>query len=402
MKQRGGKNFNYSNRNRNPRRGPPGMLVFCETGREKKCISEGMDILNHYYNNQIAIDSKDDNDAGDNADDNADNDDGVDSKLKEKKTMTLEEEIQMMKQEKKKSPFQVYETGCRGSVFFMCSSKNCNTIVQHPQNPSGADSNKEKEAQEQEQQERKQEKEVTDIIESNSSKRKLEDATKCNQKRQKTASLLENDAKENQQNATIWDPIETIQSIVRDIRKNDSSAPRSRFITKMIPIQATCYANREEIESTALSLLKNYLLPHGIKVATDNGKNETQTVSNEDNGDDGATSSNEKSALPTFKIEFRKRFCTHLKRDEVIKIVADTVDTLTNEYWSNIEYKPSEEKTDGKQNKSPPLFGIDLGNPDYTIIIEICKTLCTMCVMKDAQSYHHFNLIKMQEEQVLD
>ena len=45
MKKKNGRKNCYHN----PKRGKPGILVFCETGREKKCIAEGMEILDHYY-----------------------------------------------------------------------------------------------------------------------------------------------------------------------------------------------------------------------------------------------------------------------------------------------------------------------------------------------------------------
>ena len=32
-----------------PRRGSPGVLLTCETGREQKCQREGLEILNHYH-----------------------------------------------------------------------------------------------------------------------------------------------------------------------------------------------------------------------------------------------------------------------------------------------------------------------------------------------------------------
>ena len=48
--------------------------------------------------------------------------------------------------------------------------------------------------------------------------------------------------------------------------------------------------------------------------------------------------------------------------------------------------------------KCPPsLFSVDLTNPDYTVVIEVCRTLCTMSVIKDAHSYQLFNLLKIQE-----
>ena len=76
---------------RNPKRGPPGILLTCETGREFKCRNEGLDIINHYF-----------------AGENGDNDE------KDETSLSLEEELKMLKSRNKKSGssrFDVYETG---------------------------------------------------------------------------------------------------------------------------------------------------------------------------------------------------------------------------------------------------------------------------------------------------
>lgn len=407
----GRNNYQNSKRNKNPTRGPPGILIFCEVGREKKCISEGMEILNHYYND--SDNEKEDVDTNSNA--NGDGDDKV------TKNMTLEEEIEMMKKEKKKAPFHVYDTGCRGSVFFMCSTKHCNVIVPRRQGQS----QQQKENEEQESKNdtdgnedkidtsKEQTSEPNKDDSQNDSKRKLEDKTDAGTgKKQKT----QEDDNENstttistttttivEPKPNLWDPIKTVQSIVHDIRNNDSSAPRSRFITKMIPMQASCYANVEEITATSRAVVEKFLMPHGIQFANDNNNDDTTppsatTGGSDGDNDDGSTVT-KKATLPSFKIEFRKRFCSHLKREEVINIVADTVDALTKDYWNDkTEDKEDKEQvgTTATSTKYPPLFNVNLSSPDYTVIIEICKTLCIMSIVKDAQSYQNFNLMKIQ------
>lgn len=155
----------------------------------------------------------------------------------------------------------------------------------------------------------------------------------------------------------------------------------------------------EEIKPAVKSLLEHFLMPHGIKFSIDGGK----TFQSDDGKTDDVGTKRDNN-LPTFKIEVRKRFCSHLKRDDVISVIADSIDDLTSEYWlmkeakrPSLEEKPQLDSCIETDNKFPPLFGVDLGNPDYTIIIEVCRTLCTMSVVKDAQSYHHFNLMKIQE-----
>ena len=233
MKKKNGRNPNSNNRfksHHNPKRGPPGILLFCETGREKKCIAEGMDILNHYYNK--------DNEAFKDDSIIIRGDDGKIDNKESKKIMSLEQEIQMMKKEKKSSPFQVYETGCRGVVFFMCTSKYCNIIVQQPSKSQQKDQlqlemtkidennndNKEKILQGQTE---KTSKDDDNQVNGATAKRKViieEDGTgddndsSVNQQESKKQKLDDNCDK-------IWDPIQTIESIVKDIRSNDSTAP---------------------------------------------------------------------------------------------------------------------------------------------------------------------------------
>mmetsp|Transcript_10831 Transcript_10831/g.16352 ORF Transcript_10831/g.16352 Transcript_10831/m.16352 type:complete len:408 (-) Transcript_10831:125-1348(-) len=339
--------------------------------------------------------------------------------VKKGQGMTLEEEIAMLKQEKKKAPFHEYETGCRGAVFIMCTLEKSNLVPSPIPSSLCADE------------------------ENNTVKRKIDDqgdkdtlnSSNPSNKKQKTEQAAQKietkEAKNNDEGAigdkdkdeegdkevttqntstadeTKWDPIQTVLSIIKGIKNDESAAPRSRFITKMIPIQATCFANMEEMQSTATSLIRKFLIPHGIQFYH-NG-------SNSSTGESESKSNDQKKKPPTFKIEFRKRFCSHLKRDEVIEIIANAVQVLTNDFWdsnkkvgeiskdtSEVEQNASnsckeEGQSKGDKNDDTQLFGVDLKNPDYTIIVEVCRTLCTMSVVKDAQSYHNFNLTKIQE-----
>ena len=156
----GARNSNF--RRNNPKRGAPGILVITETGRENKGRREGLEILQHYFYSS----------SGSNADDvingntlnekipspSSDLEDNCDSdKSSLNKNLTLEEEIDLLKKgvsadavlrggnananEKNNAgnngtnkhgkakvnsgPFRVYETGCRGTVFFMSTMPNC-------------------------------------------------------------------------------------------------------------------------------------------------------------------------------------------------------------------------------------------------------------------------------------
>jgi hypothetical protein len=457
MKKRSNQNSNSSyhrpswhNHRNNPKRGPPGILIFCEVGRERKCIAEGMDILNHYYNQNNNGPTTATTNNNNNSENNNDDHDNLDSE--NEKTMTLEEELKLMKQAKKNAPFKVYDTGCKGSVFFMCTTSNCHQIIipsvavvdSSSNDDAGNDTNQLEGEQndddgvhkkEIENKKRKsdhnEQQEIPSSIASDTKRTKIESTDIANATTAATTTATTTST------ANKWDPIQMIQSMVQDLcttttTNNPSYAPRSRFITKMIPIQATCFANVEEITPVMTLLLARHLLPFGIQYYHDNSSDGDGDCDGDCDGDD-----KRKKGLPTFKIEFRKRFCTHLKRDSVINIVANAVDTLTQEYWENssamhssnattsattdndnvvddvVDDDDGDDKQDtgsemkddteeGKEKKEkkkcPPLFGVDLSNPDYTIIIEICRTLCTMSVVKDAQSFHLFNLAKIQEE----
>jgi hypothetical protein len=123
-----GKNSNKTTKARrnNPPRGGPGVLVLSETGRESKCQREALEILRHYFYAETKEDLSDVNSPVDEKDTH-----------KDASNLTLEQEIALLKRgasadavlsgnasdptEKHKAPFRVYDTGCRGTVFIMCT-----------------------------------------------------------------------------------------------------------------------------------------------------------------------------------------------------------------------------------------------------------------------------------------
>merc|ERR1711935_1168443 len=137
-----------------------------------------------------------------------------------------------------------------------------------------------------------------------------------------------------QETPSPWNPISTIRSIMSDI-DNDSNkaAPRSRFVTRMIPIQATCFASSEELQLTCLELLKKYV---------------SQTTK-------------------TFAIVFKRRNCSNLNRNLAIKIVGE----IMSEHFPNCK--------------------VQLDKPDSTILIEVCGTLCGVSVIKNMKECRNFN-----------
>jgi len=39
-----------------------------------------------------------------------------------------------------------------------------------------------------------------------------------------------------------------------------------------------------------------------------------------------------------------------------------------------------------------PRFQVDLSNPDYTIVVEICKTVCGISVVEKSKELKNFNI----------
>ena len=183
-----------------------------------------------------------------------------------------------------------------------------------------------------------------------------------------------------------WDPIQTVRDIFEDVRNNDTTAPRSRFVTRLIPIQATCFVSLEEIEANVGELIKTFLIPvgiHNMKKLQEQGR-----LNDRDEY---------KALLPSFKIDLKKRHCNHIRRDTIIDMIAKIIQTETSKFWgdqSELRSKLSED-----ENKCPDLFKVDLSNAKHTIIIEICRTLCGMAVVENAKEYRNFNLLTVQEEE---
>ena len=308
--------------NRRPKRGAPGMLLTCETGREKKCQREGLEILNFYLQTSDLTITP-----------------GNRSSQKEDDRVTglsLEEELERLKS-KKESPepsaFGVYDTSCRGAVFVLCTLPTCNLIPTIQTEYMLSKKNQIKSKND----------EAGDDVD-NVSNMKLksdrdgaETDEKCDSPTMSPAKDEKNDdGALSVKETPPWDPISTFQTILSDIN-NDSNkaAPRSRFVTRMIPIQATCFASPEELELTCLEVLKKYV----------------------------------SRTAKTFAIVFKRRNCSNLNRNLVIKIVGEIM------------------------SKKFPACKVRLDKPDTTILIEVCGTLCGLSVVENVQDCRKFNLI---------
>jgi tRNA acetyltransferase TAN1 len=306
----------------NPRRGAPGVLLTCETGREGKCRREGLDILRHYLYDQEKKNETNE----------------------KKKPHTLDEEIALLQKgasseqvltDERSEAFAVYETGCRGTVFVMCTLTNCDLIPcirlekrKATQEADGNDSSKRARLEQHEKALEKEEDSATKLESCESSELKGEIRD--------TSAAAEIDIE------PPWDPLDTVQRVLKDLDSASTSAPSSRFVTRMVPIQATCFVSLEEIGLTAKALIQKYLAD----------KNPS-----------------------TFAVAVKKRNCATVTRDQVIDAVArELVGTDDSSKWK-----------------------VNLKSPDFTFQVEICKTLCGMSIVENSTKYRNFNLVEIRE-----
>jgi tRNA acetyltransferase TAN1 len=307
----------------NPKRGGPGILLTCETTREVKCQREGLEILNYYLQSMQESDEQ--------ASSAPDKKDSISNA-----PLSLEEELKQLQSKsstendaKSSSAFAVYNTGCRGSVMVVCTLPGCELI-----DPIQTEYKKAKLLE----QEGGQTKGDDDD--------KEQDGKETNEPNKKPKTEESNDQRSPPTTGTsetelVWDPVATVDAILADrVSKKNIAAPSSRFVTRVIPIQATCFASEEELRLTCQQLLPKYL-PRDTK---------------------------------SFAIVMKRRNCQGLKRDQVI----DTIATIVLELVPNCK--------------------VQLDQPDITIMVEICRTLCGVSVLKNYHQYKNFNLFSNEEK----
>jgi len=307
----------------------------CERGREGKCRREGLDILRHYLSQNTSSTVDDD-----------------------KKELTLEEEIAMLQKgasseqvlgdngssvQGGNSAFGVYETGCGGTVLIMCTLPNSVLIPPIRTEWSEANEGKRKASEQVEGNDApKRARRETEEVVAEKGTIKENDKVEKGQDSQELAATATETASDG---TPPWDPVETVQRVLKDLDSASTSAPSSRFVTRMIPIQATCFASLEEISLTSKALIDKYL------------KDETPS---------------------SFAVSIKRRNCSTVTRDEIINTVAGAV--------LDMEGHKKEWK-------------VDLKSPKYTIMVEICKTLCGVTIIENCASYRKFNLLEIREAQ---
>lgn len=246
-------NRSYKNPRQQPCRGFPAIFFTCESGREKKCQREALELIHHYY---YLAKSGPHEACGDKDDVNKDEKKNTDGEL-----LSLDEELKLLRRgaaaeevlnyernpkrpryeakgaKSMKSPFVVHDVGMKGVVCVVFSLAGSEVVP------------------------------YDNIVAALRPKEKTdEDATGAK------VSGTSGDANKPQENGTdnttddtlskspAWDPVETVRIILREVggAKGDenevadtskgeasteavvsTSPPCSRFILRMIPIQAT-------------------------------------------------------------------------------------------------------------------------------------------------------------------
>lgn len=375
-----------------PRRGPPAIFVTCEAGREKKCQREAFELIRHYYyaarpsaahDEREGVREEEQSPAKDA--DSSDEEGGGQLSLEEELAMlrkgaAAEEVLNYEPSSKRqrtdskgqasskqissmKSPFSVYDTGTRGMVCILCTLPDCEMVP------------------------------YDDIL------AKIKAARDCGSKVDEvsgtksdkeesgagTAANEGNDSGDSDpQNAPVlWDPVEAVRCILRDAKcasetgngsnddrsglgetnreeDNDGTStknsneppPGSRFITRLLPMQATCYASVEEIKDVSIALLRKYLpsCNHAIL----------------------AKANKELS----FKLEIKRRLSSHITRDQVIEAVTPVV-------LGGLEEMPGYK------------FSVNLTDPDFFVRIETCKGLAGISILPREKWYKNFNLAEL-------
>ncbi|CEI97352.1 hypothetical protein RMCBS344292_11487 [Rhizopus microsporus] len=132
------------------------------------------------------------------------------------------------------------------------------------------------------------------------------------------------------------EPVNLIHTMLTDM--HEKQLKKTRYISRYLPIQKTCHANLPEIINTGKQLFPPYF---------------------EQKDDEG------KLIVKKFAIVCRIRNCNKLSSKDVITALAATV---------------------------PEGHKVDLENPDYTIIVEVCQTIAMMSIVHDFHKLKKYNI----------
>ena len=340
----------------NPSRGGPGILLTCDTSREVKCEREGRDILRHYYDDwEQRQHQQQQQQPRSNQESAPPPPPPTTAKL------SLDQELARLRQKQQQTPqgddaFQLFATGCAGTAFLMYVAENGKEAdildkqdTATPQIDEGDEDGNDDEKAVTDKRIR-----AADKGHNQNEEKKKEDEEKI----EDTSKSTEKIVRATKIKTTQWDPVAMVKAIASDIAKPSSSPsssaaaaagiPASRFVTRMIPIQVTCFASLKELETVLTYLLKNY---------TEKDKNK---------------------ATRTFRIQIKKRNCNHISSQQFIETAAPLVMKLKS--WT-----------------------VQLKDPDVVVWIEVCKTLMgiSLLTQDDVNVAKNFNLAELRDRATL-
>lgn len=324
-------------------------MLTCETFREGKCRKEGISIFQHYFQHGL-VNSGSDDATTDNDDVNLQQENKTKDESKEDtSSLSLEEELKQLRSKKPSasSQFAPYQTGSKGSVFLMCTAEGCQLI------PTIRVDSDEGDKPEKGGTSKKQRTEGDDDSSSKDDTNDDKGTTKTTTKAEGTLAASDAAAESTPKDANAesddkvgsnpWDPVPVVCKVFADAEANVTSAPSSRFITRMIPIQATCFASSAEIKATVEELLQKFFFPN---------KN-----------------------YKSFAVSIQKRICNNVKKPEIIDMIA------------------------GRILDSDKKYKVSLDNPDATIVVEVVRTLCGIAVVPSTKTeMKHFNLLNARQK----
>ena len=364
--------------------GASGFLLTCERGREVKCEREGLEILRHYLRRSGAVpETKNDIQVptGGDSEPKALSQNGAvglgnggtsesGGLSSSGKSVSLEEELTALRRKNKQSRIKsstqsisdgmnlvVCETGCKGLVMVLHKRPNTNSSdYSEKESIKGCeDSNSTKPKNVRK---RKHDKDVspsTTISNSQNAVSTTVGTGEPHSKRvkespsaedlpspEKRISNLPDDDETTSSILESFDPVDIVESIIREaspdfsksLSKLVSLPPSSRFVTRIIPLQATCVASIEEIESTTRMLLRRFLRRDTASVE----KKETKT---------------------TFGIFVKRRNCSHLSSQKIIEALASNV-----------------------MAQLAPSWKVNLKDPEVKLWIEVCRTKVGISVFR--------------------
>lgn len=399
---------NTSNKN-NPKRGAPGILLTCETGRDGKAKREGLAMLQQDWDWQQQQQQR----GSSQSTRSATTEDGSAPAAATTTTTTdtssiaipatttssqrLDEELDQLQQRHRQQnsprsnnqgrpspPFQVYETGCKGTVFVLCTGSRL-LVPPRKTNPNSISTNPDKDDDNNNNDDDDDDVVAAQTVHTHGTgggpdddyrddtampNKKLKPTKSEPDKQQPVETAIVDPLSDTTREALVshttttrdntdddtdvgveWDPLEVVGRIVADLECDKPMRITSRFITRMIPIQASCYSSVEDIQHAVANLIER-----ALRLSKQSKQQPTTTT--------------------TFAIQEKRRFCGHLTHDQIIDAVASVVSKATVDHpWK-----------------------VNLNQPDYTIWIDICKTVAGVSIIPASQLHpKNFNVAERKD-----